>query len=103
MNRANVLKKLEDLLAILPKEILDLEVVEIAGSNPDSIHLTKMSTALSSGILAALGFHPERNSEYFQIGVFNDFESALAFANDFEQYLRHGTRIQKDPEGPGAA
>lgn len=87
VEQMNAMETLGDMIGKLPKEILDLEVVEVCGSDPDSIHITRMSTSLSYGLVATINGKPARDT-YFQVGVFPDFDSATIFANDLERYLR---------------
>jgi len=92
-------KKLDDLIAALPKDILNLEVVEIYGDDPSSIHVTSMSQSLSYGIMAMLRDQKTRDSyehNYFQVGVFKDYDSAMAFANILEHFLHDRKHVNLD-------
>lgn len=80
-------QKLENIIAQLPKNILDLDVVEIYGNDIESIHVTKMSKTLSYGLMQL--FKDQPCDAYFQVGVFPEFESAMNYAESLEAYLRY--------------
>ena len=89
------LRKMAAFIDLLPKEIRDMEVVEVCGEDPETIHVTSLAQSLNYGLCTALTDENDGGNNYFQVGVFPDYDKAMAFAGALQRLMRLKQKSKK--------